>query len=134
MDKNNQSEYLSYKARKWLARVRKNVDESKNELSDWENDFLNSVDERLAKYGRAFSDPDKGAINAPLSLLQGLKIKEIGKKSKPKDNNLEVKSFSKKQSKPLQTKKPLKAKKTLKTKTGFKRKNLLISKNIKKDK
>ena len=33
-------------------------------------------------YGRAFGDPEKGAIGAPLSAMQGRKLKEIEAKAK----------------------------------------------------
>jgi hypothetical protein len=49
-------------------------------LSPWEDEFLTSLDERLTKYGSAFSDPDKGQLSAPLSLRQGLKVQQISKK------------------------------------------------------
>jgi hypothetical protein len=32
-------------------------------------------------YGRAFADPDKGAPEASLSAMQGVKLKEIGAKA-----------------------------------------------------
>ena len=70
---NTSDDKMANKARKWIARVKKNASQTKTELSEWEDEFLLSLDERLEKYGRAFSDPDKGAMNAPLSLLQGLK-------------------------------------------------------------
>jgi hypothetical protein len=40
------------------------------------------VEDRLNTYGRAFGDPDKGAPGAPLSLRQGVKLKEISAKAK----------------------------------------------------
>ena len=104
---------MANKARKQIARVKKNATQTKTELSEWEDEFLLSLDERLEKYGRAFSDPDKGAMNAPLSLLQGLKVKEIGKKTKPKEEN----SVKPK----LKARKELKTKKSFVTKSGFKR-------------
>lgn len=104
---------MANKARKWIARVKKNATQTKTELSEWEDEFLLSLDERLEKYGRAFCDPDKGAMNAPLSLLQGLKVKEIGKKAKPKEEN----SIKPK----LKARKELKTKKSFVTKSGFKR-------------
>ena len=52
------------------------------ELSEWEGEFLGSVEDRLKTYGRAFGDPDKGAPGAPLSLRQGIKLKEITAKAK----------------------------------------------------
>jgi hypothetical protein len=49
-------------------------------LSDWEGEFLASLEERLTQYGSAFTDPDKGQLSAPLSLRQGLKVRQISKK------------------------------------------------------
>jgi hypothetical protein len=51
-------------------------------LSDWEGDFLGSVEERVKTYGRAFGDPDKGAPGQALSAMQGRKLKEITAKAK----------------------------------------------------
>lgn len=52
------------------------------ELSEWEDEFLGSVGERIETYGRAFADPDKGAVGAPLSAMQGRKLREIQAKAK----------------------------------------------------
>lgn len=51
------------------------------ELSEWESTFIDDVATRVKTYGRAFADPDKGAINGTLSLRQGLKLKEIRQKA-----------------------------------------------------
>ena len=51
-------------------------------LSDWEDEFLGSVSERVKTYGRAFGDPDKGAPGQSLSAMQARKLKEITKKAK----------------------------------------------------
>jgi len=51
-------------------------------LSDWEDEFLGSVADRIKTYGRAFGDADKGDLNAPLSMMQGRKLKEITAKAK----------------------------------------------------
>lgn len=80
MKKSNDN--MTMRARKYVARVRKISSQKKVDLTPWEDEFLTSIDERLEKYGRAFADPDKGAMNAPLSLLQGLKIKQIKNKGK----------------------------------------------------
>jgi hypothetical protein len=40
------------------------------------------VEDRLKTYGRAFGDPEKGAPGAPLSMRQGVKLKEISAKAK----------------------------------------------------
>ena len=53
-------------------------------LSDWEGEFLGSVEERVEKYGRAFRDPDKGGPGSSLSALQAVKLKEIVGKAKGK--------------------------------------------------
>ena len=52
------------------------------ELSEWEGEFLGSVTERIKTFGRAFADPDKGAMGAPLSMMQAVKLKEITAKAK----------------------------------------------------
>jgi hypothetical protein len=52
------------------------------ELSAWEDEFITSVSDRVKTYGRAFGDPEKGDPSAPLSMLQGVKLKEIAKKVK----------------------------------------------------
>jgi hypothetical protein len=51
-------------------------------LSDWEGEFLGSVEERVTKYGRAFRDPEKGYLGSSLSVLQTVKLKEIAAKGK----------------------------------------------------
>ena len=35
----------------------------------------------MKTYGRAFADPDKGASGAPLSMMQGAKLREISAKA-----------------------------------------------------
>jgi len=68
-----------------LERAKKAATEAGIELSEWEAGFIDSVSERVKTYGRAFADPDKGAMNGILSLRQGLKLREIRKKAKGKD-------------------------------------------------
>ena len=67
-----------------LRRARRAADRAGIELSDWEGEFLGSVEERLKTYGRAFGDPEKGAPGASLSMLQGVKLKEISAKAQGK--------------------------------------------------
>lgn len=64
-----------------LRRARRAAERAGVKLSDWEGEFLGSVSDRLAKYGRAFGDPEKGAPGAALSTLQGVKLKEIAGKA-----------------------------------------------------
>ncbi|MDO1559385.1 hypothetical protein Q0812_08080 [Brevundimonas sp. 2R-24] len=65
-----------------LKRAKKVAAQTGVELSEWEDEFLGSVSERVETYGRAFADPDKGAMGAPLSAMQGQKLKEISAKAK----------------------------------------------------
>ncbi|MGZ3305605.1 MAG: hypothetical protein ACXU8U_07060 [Asticcacaulis sp.] len=70
-----------------LEKARQEAAERGVDLSQWEDEFLSGVAERVQTYGRAFADPDKGAAGGTLSLRQGLKLREIRKKAagaKPK--------------------------------------------------
>jgi hypothetical protein len=63
-----------------LKRAAEKASATEEGLSDWEAEFLTSLDTRLKTYGSAFADPDKGQLSAPLSLRQGLKVRQISKK------------------------------------------------------
>jgi hypothetical protein len=65
-----------------LRKARRAADRGGVTLSAWEDEFLGSVADRVKTYGRAFGDPEKGDPSAPLSVLQGVKLKEITKKVK----------------------------------------------------
>jgi hypothetical protein len=65
-----------------LKRARRIVDRAGVNLSDWEGEFLGSVESRLNIYGRAFGDPEKGAAGSALSIMQTVKLKEISAKAK----------------------------------------------------
>ena len=67
-----------------LKRARRVAERAGVALSDWEGEFLGSVTERVASYGRAFADPEKGAPGSALSVRQGVKLKEIVAKAKGK--------------------------------------------------
>lgn len=67
-----------------LRRARRAAELAGVKLSDWEGEFLGSVEGRVEKYGRAFADPDLGAMNGALSLRQGIKLKEIAAKTRRK--------------------------------------------------
>lgn len=54
------------------------------ELTDWEDDFMSSIEERLNTFGSAYADPSLGADGEALSTLQLAKLKEIEKKAKGK--------------------------------------------------
>ncbi|WP_091737027.1 hypothetical protein [Phenylobacterium immobile] len=65
-----------------LRRARRTADRAGIELTDWEGEFLGSVEDRLKTYGRAFADQEKGAPGQALSTLQRMKLKQIAAKAK----------------------------------------------------
>lgn len=65
-----------------LRRARRAADRAGLPLSDWEGEFLGSVEDRVRKYGRAFGDPEKGAAGQALSMRQSVKLREIAGKAK----------------------------------------------------
>jgi N-acyl-D-aspartate/D-glutamate deacylase len=65
-----------------LRKARRAAARAGVELSAWEDEFISSVSDRVQTYGRAFGDPEKGDHNAPLSVLQAVKLKEIAAKTK----------------------------------------------------
>ncbi len=54
------------------------------DLTDWEAEFMASVEQRLNEYGSAYADPALGEDGEALSRLQIAKLKEIEKKAKGK--------------------------------------------------
>lgn len=80
-------------ALKALRRTRKAAETSSVKLSDWEGEFLGSVETRVERYGRAFRDPEKGGPGTALSMLQALKLKEIAGKAKGRKSSLKRKPF-----------------------------------------
>ncbi len=65
-----------------LRKARAKAEKAGVDLSEWEGEFLGSVEERLEQYGRAFADPELGPQSASLSLRQTAKVKEIAAKAK----------------------------------------------------
>ena len=65
-----------------LRRARRQADRAGVELTEWEGEFLGSVEDRVKTFGRAFGDPEKGARGEALSARQRLKLKEIASKAK----------------------------------------------------
>ena len=64
-----------------LRKARRAADRAGVKLSDWEGEFLGSVEDRVKTYGRAFGDPEKGAAGEALSVMQAVKLKEIAAKA-----------------------------------------------------
>jgi hypothetical protein len=75
-----------------LRRAKRMADRAGVELSEWEGEFLGSVEQRVKAYGRAFGDPEKGAPGQALSALQAVKLKEISAKASGKDGKPAVRS------------------------------------------
>ena len=69
-------------------------------LSDWEGEFLGSVEQRVKTYGRAFGDPEKGAPGQALSALQTVKLKEITAKAKGEKKELKRRPFKRRRAPP----------------------------------
>jgi hypothetical protein len=80
-------------ALKALRKTRKAAESADVKLSEWEGEFLGSVEVRVERYGRAFRDPEKGGPGTALSMLQALKLKEIAGKAKGRKSGLQRKSF-----------------------------------------
>lgn len=88
------------KKRKALAKLRRakalmtRGEDAPASFSEWEEDFVASLEDRLETFGSAFNDPDKGALDEPLSALQALKLKEIEKKAKGKAKGIDRPRYS----------------------------------------
>lgn len=80
----NRREQAKRAALSALKRARRAAERGGIKLSDWEGEFLGSVEGRVEKYGRAFGDPEKGAPGTSLSVRQTVKLKEIAGKAKGK--------------------------------------------------
>jgi hypothetical protein len=80
-------------ALKALKKARKAAELASVKLSDWEGEFLGSVETRVERYGRAFRDPEKGGPGSALSMLQAQKLKEIAGKAKGRKSGLQRKPF-----------------------------------------
>ena len=80
-----------------LKRARRSADKLGVELSEWEGEFLGSVEDRLKTYGRAFGDPEKGAAGQALSMMQAVKLKEITAKAKGEKKTLQRKPFKRRE-------------------------------------
>lgn len=90
------------KTRKALRKLRKAAERAELEgieLTDWEQEFIEGVDERLTKYGSAFADLSKGGSEEALSNAQSEILRQLDKKSRGKSTG----GF--KQRKPLKPKK-----------------------------
>lgn len=78
-------------AQRKLERLRRSLGES-GELSDWEDEFSESVTERLDKYGAAFADRQKGRPGDALSFAQKRVVAALNKKAKDQRKALRAKA------------------------------------------
>ena len=67
-------------AQRKIERLRVKLKEN-NDLTDWEEEFSESVTERLEKYGSAFADREKGGASDALSFAQKKIIATLNKKA-----------------------------------------------------
>jgi hypothetical protein len=65
-----------------LRRAKRAAEKAGVALTEWEGEFLTSVETRVSTFGRAFADPEKGTPGATLSHLQGVKLREIAVKAR----------------------------------------------------
>ncbi len=121
---------LTKRALSALKRAADKAKLSEEGLTEWEAEFLGSVEERLTKFGSAFADPDKGQLSAPLSMRQGLKVRQISKKGETEADQKPRTGFKAKDKSPTPTNrksikpksdkpKPDKPRKPLARKTGL---------------
>ena len=90
-----------------LSKARRTAAKTGVDLSEWEGEFLGSVEDRVKTFGRAFADPEKGAPGAVFSALQHRKLKEIaakaGGETKPRLGARPRRGFGRKRPSPKQS-------------------------------
>lgn len=97
------------KTRKALRKLRKaksRADAEGIDLTDWEAEFVEGVEERLEKYGSAFADPSLGNSDDALSSAQTEILRQLDRKSRGKSSG------------GFKTRKPLQAKKGFRNKSS----------------
>ncbi len=70
-------------AQRQLKKAKKQL-EDLGEITDWEDEFITSVDERLDKYDAAFADRNKGGASDALSMRQKQVLAQMRRKIKDK--------------------------------------------------
>ena len=58
--------------------------EKLGEITDWEEEFVESVDERIEKYGSAFNDREKGGASEAISNKQKQVLAQMRRKARDK--------------------------------------------------
>ncbi|MDK9702395.1 MAG: hypothetical protein OEL20_04595 [Sulfuritalea sp.] len=60
-----------------LERLLKAAHDNEGSTTPWESEFLADVKTRIERYGRAFGNPELGNLNAPVSVRQALKLRQV---------------------------------------------------------
>lgn len=94
--------------------------EKLGEITEWEEEFSGSVEERLEKFGSAFVDPQKGAPSDALSRLQKQVLSQMRKKARDKGKQAPEGNDKPWEKKNTQKKDGFKPRSSFKNKTGFK--------------
>lgn len=94
-----QKERSARNAQRKLERLRRKLTES-GELTEWEDEFSESVVERLDKFGSAFQDPEKGRPADALSFAQKRVMAALNKKAKTKKKVTDEEGETVRRSKP----------------------------------
>ena len=93
------------KKRKALRKLRKAAELAERgegpPLSDWEQAFLEEVEERIETYGSAFADLQKGSKDEALSARQAGKLQEISRKARGKSGGFKRRPLPKSNAKQL---------------------------------
>lgn len=89
--------------------------EKLGEITDWEEEFVDSVDERIDKFGSAFKDREKGGMSEALSNKQKQVLAQMRRKIRDKGKQ-SPDSFKKEGAKSFKSKR----KSGFKNKSGFK--------------
>lgn len=97
-------------AQRKIDRLARKLSEA-GKLTDWEEEFTESVGERLDKFGSAFHDPEKGRPADALSFAQKKVVAALKKKAKDEHKNTEQTGTTE-----------TKPRKSFKAKNGFKKK------------
>ncbi|NNC37046.1 MAG: hypothetical protein EX271_12300 [Acidimicrobiales bacterium] len=84
--------------------------EKLGEITEWEDKFVDSVDERIDKYGAAFQDREKGGMSEALSNKQKQVLAQMRRKARDKGKQAPNNAKSSK----------LKPRSSFKNKSGFK--------------
>lgn len=75
------------KALRKLRKVKARAEAEGIDLTDWEKEFFEGVDERLLKYGSAFADMSLGQAEEALSSAQAEILRQLDKKSRGKSGS-----------------------------------------------